>query len=60
MSEDDQTIESIAPQEGDKIVDKDAAISNPQTRVTDPTFVGGKDMRKEGVEIVTKRGTERS
>ena len=59
MSDDAQHFESEAPAEGDKIVDKSAAIADPQKRAADPDIIGGKDMRKEGVKVVTNRGTER-
>ena len=58
MTEDAQNIESVAPEEGDKIVDKNQAISDPQKRTANPDISGAKDLRKKGVQIVTRRGTE--
>jgi len=57
MPDDPQNYESVAPDEGDKIINTNEAISNPQKRVADPKIKGAKDVRKEGVQIVTRRGT---
>jgi hypothetical protein len=60
MSDDAQHFESIAPQEGDKIVDRPERAFEHKKMMSDAKIVGSKDMRKEGVEIVTRRGTKRS
>ena len=58
MSEDPQHFESVAPEEGDKIIDRQAAISDPQTRVATPKTVGGANPERKGVKVVTRRGTK--